>query len=107
MGFLRQECWNGLSFPSPGDLADPGIEPMSPALQSDSLPLSHLGRLDIALPTKVHVVKDRVFPVVMYIYESWFMKKANCQRIDAFELWCWRRLLRVSLGLWGDQTSQS
>ena len=50
---------------------------------------------DITLPTKVHLVKDVFFPVVMYGCESWTMKKAECQRIDAFELWCWRRLLRV------------
>ena len=50
---------------------------------------------DIALPTKVHLVKAMVFPVVMYGCESWTMKKAECQRIDATELWCWRRLLRV------------
>ena len=50
---------------------------------------------DITLPTKVHLVKTMVFPVVMYGCESWTMKKAECQRIDAFELWCWRRLLRV------------
>ena len=50
---------------------------------------------DIALPTKVHLVKAMVFPVVMYGCESWTIKKAECQRIDAFELWCWRRLLRV------------
>ena len=47
------------------------------------------------MPTKVHLVKARVFPVVMYGCESWTVKKAECQRIDAFELWCWRRLLRV------------
>ena len=50
---------------------------------------------DITLPTKVHLIKAMVFPVVMYGCESWTMKKAECQRIDAFELWCWRRLLRV------------
>ena len=50
---------------------------------------------DITLPTKVHLVKAMVFPVVMYGCESWTMKKAERQRIDAFELWCWRRLLRV------------
>ena len=50
---------------------------------------------DITLPTKVHLVKAMVFPVVMYWCESWTIKKAECQRIDAFELWCWRRLLRV------------
>ena len=51
---------------------------------------------DITLPTKVHLVKAMVFPVIMYGCESWTIKKAECRRIDAFELWCWRRLLRVS-----------
>ena len=50
---------------------------------------------DITLPTKVHLVKAMVFPMVMYGFESWTVKKAEHQRIDAFELWCWRRLLRV------------
>ena len=50
---------------------------------------------DITLPTKVHLVKAMIFLVVMYGCESWIIKKAECQRIDAFELWCWRRLLRV------------
>ena len=50
---------------------------------------------DITLPTKVCLVKAIVFPVVMYVCKSWTTKKAECQRIDAFELWCWRRLLRV------------
>ena len=50
---------------------------------------------DITLPTKVHLVKAMVFPVVMYGCESWTVMKAECQRIEAFELWCWRRLLRV------------
>ena len=61
---------------------------------------------DIILPTKVCLVKAMVFPVVMYGCESWGIKKAECQRIDAFKLWCWRRFLRVP---WtqGDQTSPS
>ena len=50
---------------------------------------------DITLPTKVHLVKAMVFPVVMYECESWTIRKAECRRTDAFELWCWRRLLRV------------
>ena len=50
---------------------------------------------DITLPTKVHLVKAMVFPVVMYVCESWTVKKAERRRIDAFQLWCWRRLLRV------------
>ena len=52
---------------------------------------------DITLPTKVHLVKAMVFPVVMYGWESWTIKKAECQRIAAFELWCWRRLLESPL----------
>ena len=51
---------------------------------------------DITLPTKVHLVKALVFPVITYGCENWIIKKAECRRIDAFELWCWRRLLRVS-----------
>ena len=61
---------------------------------------------DITLPTKIHLVKAMVFPIVVYGCESWTIKKAECQRIDAFELWCWRRLLRV-LELQGDPTSSS
>ena len=56
---------------------------------------SILKNRDITLPTKVHLVKAMVFPVVMYGCESWTIKKAKSRRIDAFELWCWRRLLRV------------
>ena len=50
---------------------------------------------DINLPTKVHIVKAMVFPKVTYGYQNWMVKKVECQRINAFELWCWRRLLRV------------
>ena len=57
---------------------------------------SILKNIDIPLPKEVHVVKAMVFPVVMYGFESCIIKKAECQRIDAFELWCWRRLLIVS-----------
>ena len=57
---------------------------------------------DITLPTQVSLVKAMVFPVVMYGCDSWTVKKAECQRIDAFELWCWRRLLRVP---WTERTS--
>ena len=56
---------------------------------------SMLKSRDITLPTKVHIVRAMVFPVVMYGCESWTIKKAEHRRIDAFELWCWRRLLRV------------
>ena len=58
-------------------------------------PDSMLKSRDITLPTNVHLVKATVFPVVMFGCESWTVKKAECQKIDAFELWCWRRLLRV------------
>ena len=57
---------------------------------------------DITLPTKIRLVKAMVYPVVMYGCESWTVKKAECRRIDAFELWCWRRLLRVP---WTARTS--
>ena len=66
---------------------------------------STLKSRDITLETKVCLVKAMVFPVVMYGCESWTIKKTECQRIEAFELWCWRRLLRVPWTT-GDQTSQ-
>ena len=59
---------------------------------------------DITLSTKVHLVKAMVFPVVMYGCESWTVKKAECQRIDAFQLWCWRRFLTVP---WTARSNQS
>ena len=62
---------------------------------------------DISLPTNVHLVKAMVFPVVMYGCESWTVKKTEDERIDAFELWCWRRLLRVPWTARTDQTSSS
>ena len=109
----------------PGDLSDPGIKPRSPVIEADALTSEPPGKpsitaiqvyaptsnaeeaeveqfyedifksRDITLPTKVCLVKAMVFPVVMYGCESWAVKKAECQRIDAFKLWCWRRLLRV------------
>ena len=57
------------------------------------------------MPAKVHLVKAMVFPVVMYGCESWTKKKAECQRIDAFDLWCWRRLLRVPWDTWSSTQS--
>ena len=68
--------------------------------------MTNLKIRDITLPTKVHLVQVLVFPVVMYGCDSWSTKNAEHQRIDAFELWCWRRLLRV-LGLQGNPTSPS
>ena len=67
---------------------------MAKAIQYCKVKLKKKGR-DITLPTKVRLVKAMVFPVVTYGCVSWTIKKAECRRIDAFELWCWRRLLRV------------
>ena len=66
---------------------------------------SILKRRDNTLPTKVHLVKTMVFPVIMYGCESWTIKKAECWRIDAFEMWCWRRLLRVPWTTWRSNQS--
>ena len=71
------------------------IKTLAPWKKSYHKPISILKSRDIILPTKVYIVKAMVFPVVMYGCESWTVKKAEHQRIDAFELWCWRRLLRV------------
>ena len=65
--------------------------------------VSVLKSRDITLPIKIHIVKAVIFPVVMYGFESWTIKKAECQRIEASELWCWRRLLRV---LWTSRRSK-
>ena len=94
--FSKQEYWSGgaIAF-SDGDCSHEikrglllGINAM---INLDSI----LKSRDITLPTKVHLVKAMVFPVVKYGCESWTVKKADCRRIDAFELWCWKRLLRV------------
>ena len=71
------------------------IKTLTPWKKSYDQPRQHIKKQNITLPTKVRLVKAMAFPVVMYGYESWKIKKAECQRIDAFELWCWRRLLRV------------
>ena len=68
---------------------------LTPWKESYDQPRQHIKNRDITLPTKVHLVKAIVFPVVTYGCESWTIMKAERQRIDAFELWCWRRLLRV------------
>ena len=65
---------------------------------------SILKNRDTTLPTKVHIVKAMVFPLVIYSYESWTIKKAEHQRIDAFKLWCWRRLLRIPWTARSNQT---
>ena len=79
---------------------------LTPWKESYDQPRQHIKSRDVTLLTKVCLVKAMVFPVVMYGCESWTVKKAECQRIGAFELWCWRRLLRV-LGLQGDPISPS
>ena len=71
------------------------IKMLAPWKKSYDQPRQHIKSRDIILATKVHLVKAMVFPVVMYRCESWTIKKAECQRTDAFELWCWRSLLRV------------
>ena len=68
---------------------------LAPWKESNEKPRQHIKNRDITLPKKVRLVKAMVSPVVMYGYESWTIKKAECQRIDAFDLWYWRRLLRV------------
>ena len=78
-----------------GDIAGCGLKALKHINISQTDLDSILKSRDITLPTKVCLVKAMVFPVVMYGCESWTIKKAECQRIDAFELWCWRRLLRV------------
>ena len=69
---------------------------LTPWKESYDQPRQHVKKQRRCLPTKVHLVKAMVFPVVMYGCESWTIKKAECWRIDGFQLWCWRRLLRVS-----------
>ena len=68
---------------------------LTPWKESYDQPRQHIKKQRYYLSTKIHLVKSMVFPVVMYRCESWIIKKAECLRIDAFELWCWRRLLRV------------
>ena len=122
MGFSRQKYWSGVPLPSPSTYIESDKKELTlkflkvmwgkkitvdgdlrhevkghlllerkVMINVDSI----LKSRDITLPTKVHLVKAMVFPVVMYGCESWTVKKAELRRIDAFELWCWRRLLRV------------
>src|SRR5574337_326358 len=69
---------------------------LAPWKKSYDKPRQNIEKQRHHLPTKVHLVKAMIFPVVIYVCESWTIKKAEHQRIDAFELWCWRRLLRVA-----------
>ena len=107
MGFSRQEYWSGCCALLQGIYLTQESNPPFLYLlhqQAGSLPLASPGKQDstlksrdIILLTKVHLVKAMAFPVVMYGYKSWTIKKAECQRIDAFELWCWKTLLESPL----------
>jgi len=94
MGFSRQEYWSGVPLPSPNFTFFTADFLLCIRVQLTDLD-SVLKSKDMSLLTKVHIVKAVVFSVVMYGCESWTIKKTECGRIDAFELWCWRRLLRV------------
>ena len=98
IGIFQARILEEFPCPSPRDLPNPGIKPRSPTLQADSLPSEWPGKrminldsilksTDLALPTKVCIVKAMVFPVVVYECENWTIKKAECQRIDAFKFW--------------------
>ena len=97
LGFSRQDYWSGSPSPSlaDGDCSHENERRLLLRRKDVTNLASILKSRDITLPTKVHLVKALVFPVVLYGCESWTIKKAECRRIDAFELWCWRRLLRV------------
>ena len=91
--------WQTLSFGAPKSLqmviAAMKVKDTCSLEENYDQPRQHIKSRDITLPTKVHLVKAMVFPVVIYECESWTIKNATCWRIDAYELWCWRRLLRV------------
>ena len=97
MGEQWKQCQTlllgGSKITADGDCSHEIKKTLAPWKKSYNQPI--LKSRDITLPTKVHQVKAMVFPVVMYRCESWTIMKAECQRIDAFELWCWRKLLRV------------
>ena len=92
---VRLYFWGGSKITAAGDCS----HEIKRRLLLGRKVMTNLGSIfksrDITLPTKVRLVKAMVFPVVMYGCESWTVKRAECQRIDGFELWCWRRLLRV------------
>ena len=93
---VRDFIFLGSKITADGDCSHEIKRYFLPGRKAMTNPDSVLKTRDITLSTKVCLVKAMVFPVVMYGCESWTVKKAECQRIDAFELWCWRRLLRVS-----------
>ena len=91
MGFSRQQYWSGCHCDCTHEIKRQLLLGRKAMTNLDSV----LKSTDITLPTKVHIVKAMVFPIVMYACVSWTIKKADHQRTDAFELWCWRRLLGV------------
>ena len=92
---VRDFIFLGSKITADGDCSHEIKRPLLLGRKAMTILGSILKSRDITLPTKVHLVKAMVFPVVMYACESWTMKKAECWRIDAFELWCGRKLLRV------------
>ena len=96
MGKLGKQCqWGGSKITADGDYSHEIKRHLILGRKAMTNLNSILKSRDITLSTKVHLVKAVVFPVVMYGFESWTIKKAECRRIDAIEPWCWRRLLRV------------
>ena len=89
-----------------GDCSHEFNKTLAPWKKSYGIPKQHIKKQRHYFPTKVRLVKAMVFPAVMYGCESWTIKKAECQRIDAFELWCWRRLLSIPWTEWSP-TGQS
>ena len=87
--------WGASKIIADGDCSHEIKRHLTPWKESYDQPRQHIKSRDVTLPTKVHLVNTTVFPVVRYECESWTIKRAEHQRIDAFELWCWRRLLRV------------
>ena len=97
--------WGGSKITADGDCSHELKRRLLLGRKAITIIDSILKSKDITLSTKVHLVKALVFPVVMYGCESWTIKKAECWRTDAFELWCWRRLLRVPWTAWRSNQS--
>ena len=95
METVRDFIWGGSKITADGDCSHKIKRRLLLGRKAMTNLDSMIKSRDITLPTKVHLVKAMVFPIVMYGCESWTIKKADCRRIDAFELWCWRRVLRV------------
>ena len=106
MGIIRDFSFLGSKISADGDCSHEIKRGLLLGRKAMTNVESILKSADITLPTKVHLVKAMIFPVVTYGCKSWTIKTAECQRIDLFGLWCWRRLLR-ELGLQGDPTNQS